>query len=361
MDMSVICQLLGDQKNGLELQAAALARGKFYKSPCATAHPKLKLLALAAPTDIGGNTPLEFLMQGSDVELCTFYVVPGAPVPKTLPPHDIAFVAAPASLSTRESLEAISTHVKGLTCATLNDPEHIVHLERDRLHVRLRDVPGLVMPMTVRVSRAALEAIAQSPSKLFDLLPDGDFPLIIRPVDSHAGRGLSKLDNQSDIVTYLNSRADDDFFLSRFVDYRGVDGLFRKYRIVFVDGRPYACHMAISDQWKIWYLNAEMAMSAEKRSEEQQFMETFDAVFAARHKVAFAELTQKIGLEYFAIDCAETRSGDLLLFEADNAMIVHDMDPPDIFPYKPAQMRRIFDAFVAMLFKKSSSSTMLAA
>jgi hypothetical protein len=30
-------------------------------------------------------------------------------------------------------------------------------------------------------------------------------------------------------------------------------------------------------------------------------------------------------------------------------MIVHAMDPPDMFPYKPPQMRKVFDAFRAML------------
>jgi hypothetical protein len=49
------------------------------------------------------------------------------------------------------------------------------------------------------------------------------------------------------------------------------------------------------------------------------------------------------------VDCAETRDGRLLVFEADNTAIVHDMDPPDVFPYKPPQMRKIFAAFTAML------------
>ena len=40
---------------------------------------KLRVLALAAQMDIGGNTPIEFLLEGSDVELITLYVVPGLP------------------------------------------------------------------------------------------------------------------------------------------------------------------------------------------------------------------------------------------------------------------------------------------
>jgi hypothetical protein len=41
------------------------------------------------------------------------------------------------------------------------------------------------------------------------------------------------------------------------------------------------------------------------------------------------------------------------VFEADNTAIVHDMDPPDVFPYKLPQMRRIFDAFAVMLERRS--------
>ena len=63
-------------------------------------------------------------------------------------------------------------------------------------------------------------------------------------------------------------------------------------------------------------------------------------------------MAERIGLDYFTVDCAETRDGALLIFEADNTAVVHNMDPPDIFPYKPPQMRKIFDAFAAMLERR---------
>ena len=64
-------------------------------------------------------------------------------------------------------------------------------------------------------------------------------------------------------------------------------------------------------------------------------------------------IAERIGLDYFTVDCAETRCGSLLIFEADNTAIVHDMDPPEMFPYKPPQMRKIFDAFAAMLERRA--------
>jgi len=155
---------------------------------------------------------------------------------------------------------------------------------------------------------------------------------------------------------YLGERPEQEFFVSRFVDYSGEDGLFRKYRIVIVDGRPYACHMAIADRWDIWYLNAGMAFNEGKRREEEDFMRTFDQAFAVRHQQALAAMIERIGLDYFTIDCAENRLGELLIFEADNTAVVHNMDSPQLFPYKAPQMRAIFEAFAAMLHRRARES-----
>jgi hypothetical protein len=109
--------------------------------------------------------------------------------------------------------------------------------------------------------------------------------------------------------------------------------------------------MAIADRWDIWYLNAGMTQSAEKRSEEERFMRDFDCGFAFRHRNALAAVAGRVGLDYFTIDCAENKNGELLIFEADNTAVVHNMDSPEVFPYKPPQMRKIFDAFTAMLVR----------
>jgi hypothetical protein len=151
------------------------------------------------------------------------------------------------------------------------------------------------------------------------------------------------------ISGYLAGRPEQEFFVARFVDYASDDGLFRKHRVVFVDGQPYACHMAIADRWDIWYLNAGMMESATKRLEEETFMRTFDIGFARRYRTALAGMATRIGLDYFTVDCAENKRGELLIFEADNTAVVHNMDSPQLFPYKPPQMRMIFEAFAAML------------
>jgi glutathione synthase/RimK-type ligase-like ATP-grasp enzyme len=235
----------------------------------------------------------------------------------------------------------------------LNAPRLVRRLDRDKLHRLLRGIDGLDIPATVSASRAQLSEIGRSNAELADIAEELQFPLIMRPRGSHAGVGLVKVDDGLALDAYLAGRTEQEFFLSRFVDYANPDGMFRKYRIVFVDGRAYACHMAIADRWDIWYVNADMAFSAEKRLEEERFMRDFEIDFAARHRSTLAAIAARVGLDYFTIDCAENANGELLIFEADNTAIVHNMDSPELFPYKPPQMQKLFDAFTAMLYRRA--------
>ena len=140
-----------------------------------------------------------------------------------------------------------------------------------------------------------------------------------------------------------------DFFIASFVDYRGPDGLYRKYRVVLVDGVPFAGHMGVSSHWMIHYLNAGMLESAAKRAEEEVFMRHFDAEFAHRHRVGLRSVHERFGLEYLVMDCAETHDGKLFVFEVDPGAVVHSMDPPELFPYKQPAMQKVFAAFRSLL------------
>lgn len=354
MDLSLITQLLGDKATGLAIQDEVLAQHRLFRSPCATPTPRLRVLALAAAIDMGGNTPIEFLLQDTDIELTTLYVVPGTELPSPLPEHDVAIVIASDSEECRPALAEIDRLAANWPRPLLNAPAKIVGLDRDKLFRLLGGIEGLDIPATITVGRAQLLDVLLSNCSLPEVAAGTDFPVIIRPRGSHAGVGLAKIDDVFALGKYLTERQDQEFFVARYVDYASEDGLFRKYRVVIADGKPYACHMAIADQWNIWYLNAGMSESASKRLEESTFMQTFDIGFGRRHRSALTELSARVGLDYFIIDCAETKSGDLLIFEADNTAVVHNMDSPTLFPYKPPQMQKIFDAFAAMLSKRAA-------
>jgi hypothetical protein len=353
LDLSLIAQLLGDKPAGLAVQAAVLAFHQLFRSPCSVGQPKLRVLALAAAMDMGGNTPIEFLLEHSGIELLTLYVVDGVELPAPLPDHDVAIVIASDSEECRNALRKIERAAPLWPRPLLNPPQRVGNLDRDKLHRLLGGIEGLDIPATEAVTRAQLSDPAQPDLVKTDLVKTWRFPIIVRPRGSHAGVGLAKVGDGAALSRYLAERPEPEFFVTRFVDYAGADGLFRKYRIVFVDGRAYACHMAIADRWDIWYLNAGMAFSDSKRLEEAGFMQDFDSAFAVRHRHALAAMADRVGLDYFTVDCAENKNGELLIFEADNTAVVHNMDSSELFPYKAPQMRKIFDAFAAMLTRRA--------
>lgn len=355
MDLSTILLATGSRDQGLQLQGQALDLRRLY-SPSAGRGGALKVLALVAPGDFMANTPLEFLLDGSDVDLTLLYV--GAePPPQPLPEHDVAFLAIGESSANLPLLRAIEAQVAAWPRPMVNAAaRRISELTRDGVCALLDGVPGLVAPRAARLERTGLERLISGALPLEAVLPGSDFPILARPIGSHAGAGLAKLDDVAALGPYLEGRAEEGFYLSPFVDYSDpADGLYRKQRIALIEGRPFLCHHAISEHWMVHYLSAGMVENAGRREEEARMMASFDQDFAIRHQAAFQVMAERIGLDYFAIDCAETRDGRLLLFEADVAMIVHNMDPPDLFPYKQPQMRKVFGAFTDMLKRRAGT------
>lgn len=229
-------------------------------------------------------------------------------------------------------------------------------LTRDGVAEIFRNEPAILAPATTRVSRDALEKAAAGQSEIAALLPETDYPVIVRPVGTHAGKAMEQVRSEAELLDYLSKYRETEYYLAPFVDYSGPDGKFRKQRIAFINGRAFASHLAISDHWMVHYLSAGMAEYEERRAEEAAWMDAFDSDFAVRHADAFAALHRRLGLDYFAIDCAELPDGRLLLFEADVAMIVHALDSGATFPYKKKAMEKLFAAFQAALHQCRSAA-----
>ncbi len=347
-DFSTVLQLTGEREAALAVQMEAIRIDPLYAIP-SKLPTRLRLLAIMGPGDLMSNTPIEFLLEDADVALDMLFLTLDTPWPETVPDHDVLLVAIAESEANRELLPLVTQLVANWPRPVINRPEHIAVLSRDGVCAALEGVAGMLLPKTIRTDRGSLGALAAGDIGAQELLPGDDFPLIVRPLGSHAGTDLDKVADTGELGAYLSRVSGEEFYLSRFVDYSGADGLFRKYRVVLIAGVPYICHFAISKHWMIHYLNAGMAESLEKREQEAECMLHFDDEFATRHRAALAEINQRIGLEYVGIDCAETVDGQLLIFEIDNAMIVHGMDPVDMFAYKKPVMQKVFTAFRALL------------
>lgn len=344
LDLSTVLQLRGNRELALQVQAQAIALQRAYEVPRSAPHAQQRVLALLSAGDLMANTPIEFLLEHSEMALTQFYVtddlftVAGA-FNEDLPAHDVLFVAIAESEVNLSLLKQLTPLLAKWPKPVFNRPERITHLSRDGACALLENAPGIAMPSTIRYAIDAIHPPALA------------YPLIIRPVDSHAGHDLDKMDSALALQAYLAAQSCEAFFIAPFVDYKNADGLYRKYRVMLCAGEAFLCHLAMSTHWMIHYLNAGMAHDEQKRAQEAQAMDSFKDTFAQKHAAAFQAIYARTGLDYVGIDCSETPEGELLIFEIDSCMIVHAIDPIDIFPYKPAHMKKLFRAFEDMLKK----------
>lgn len=336
MRMFYILQTLAQREPALDMQAKALSLRSIYRI-MAPSRPEIRLLAIMGPGDMIDNIPLEFIIDNAGIRLDLLFLSPDQPLPTVIPDHDVAIVSFSESDRNRPLLARMEKLYASWPRPILNRPDHIVRCARDIACKLLSDIPELHVPTTQRIQPDAAIEMA--------------FPVTIRPVGSHAGRGFAKLDSTADFRAYLKAFASPEYYISPYIDYRSEDGSFRKYRIVLIDGRPFLCHLAISDHWMVHYHAAKMTECAEKRREEAEVMQNFDSDFARRHGKALSLISDRLGLEYVVLDCAEMPDGRLLLFEVDIAAWVHATDREEFFSYKAITMQKAFDAFKNLLKK----------
>ncbi len=338
MNLSIAMQCLHQRDFGLTLQAQALDLQRIYCLAAPQQPTRLRLLMLMTAGDLAANTPLDCLLENSDIELILYYLTPGNPFAQPLPAHDALLVALADSDDNRSLLLFLQQALANWPCPVINAAQHIPNTDRAMASAMLQNVPGLCMPVTQRVSRRALSDVTA-------------YPFIVRPVGSQGGHDLARIGSVQDQVNYLSRVAAREFFIAPYLDYSAADGYYRKMRIALIDGVPYACHMGVSADWMIHYVNAGMYDESWKRAEELAFMSGF-AEFAQRHQVALQAIATRIGLDYVCIDCAQTPAGDLLVFEIDHAMVVHAMDDENQFPYKQAHMQKVKAAFCQLLDRR---------
>lgn len=349
LDLSLLLQLKFQRSLALALQRAALAQTQVYAGRAQTPGA-LKLLVIKAPGDLMTNTPIECLLERQGVEVTDLYLDIGLPWPEILPAHDLVFVAISVSDRHRALLMRMSGYLRDRTTGVLNAPDLIQNLSRDRAFHMVRDIDSVRMAETRRLRCSELRAILPSGETEVSGLP---FPLIIRPVDSHAGTNLERLDGVGALADYLERVDAAEYFVGEFIDYASADGCYRKLRVVLIGGVPYVCHLGISTHWMVHYPYAEMLAHPERRAEEAALLGGAPSAFVERHAAAFAALYARFGLDYLGMDCAETPDGRLLIFEFANALVVHDFDDPQAFPYKSPQMQKTFSAFGRFLRQRA--------
>jgi hypothetical protein len=135
----------------------------------------------------------------------------------------------------------------------------------------------------------------------------------------------------------------------RFLDGRAADGTYRKYRVLFIDGRLYPLHLAISTHWKVHYFSADMHDRADHRAEDAAFLADMHGVLGARAIAALKGIAAALGLDYGGIDFGLDAAGNVLVYEANATMVVLPPPPDERFAYRRPAVDRAIAAAHAMI------------
>lgn len=298
----------------------------------------------------GGHVPIRYLVDPRRFAALSVSLLspdqPDAPLGRidmeTLGQVDVVFNTLGDVDHDDGQIAAASTVCDSLGKPVLNPPGAIRRTGRDRAPELFADIPGLVTPAAWRASPDDLASLAVAA------------PLLVRPAGDHGGENLVLLRDDADKRAYLSNGPGERLLLTAFHDFRSTDGLWRKYRFIFVDRRVHPYHLAIAEHWLVHYWRADMGRSDWKRAEEERFLADWRGVFGAQAAAAVEEAARRLDLDYGGMDCALTDDGRVILFEANACVLVHLDEPAARFAYKHQYVPPIREAFSRMLLERAN-------
>jgi glutathione synthase/RimK-type ligase-like ATP-grasp enzyme len=241
-----------------------------------------------------------------------------------------------------EALERAETLIARSAAPVVNPPALVRATSRAENVRRLGAISGVIAPATVTWKRADI------------IRAEGlRFPLLLRTPGFHTGQNFVLVETRETLAAALDSLPGDELMAIEFLDARGPDGMARKYRVMFIAGKTFPLHLAISHSWKVHYFTSAMAENAAHREEERRFLENTPDVLGERAMAALDEIRSEVGLDYFGIDFALAPDGRLLLFEANAAMVVIAPPPEPIWDYRRGPVAAILAAAKRMALTRA--------
>lgn len=205
---------------------------------------------------------------------------------------------------------------------TFNRVQDVVKTSRARLPVTLKDIPGCRVAQLSAVQPGSFAELEESCQAF------GRWPLIIRARGYHGGTHMELVEGPKQLATLRDEQwLYDGIFLIEYIDTKSADSLYRKIRVIMIDGVPMPRHCIISNQAFIHAGNRLDLMDDDDSlcQEEALFLSEFEQRILMQHGHVFESIYQRIGLDVFGIDLAIV-GDELVVFEANACMNFLDQD-----------------------------------
>jgi tetratricopeptide (TPR) repeat protein/glutathione synthase/RimK-type ligase-like ATP-grasp enzyme len=288
-----------------------------------------------------GNIPFQHLAPPERYTRINWFIAYAKPGQAAeLPDHDVVLNAIGEPDESAPARANLNAFVQVARRTVLNDPAKVALTSRHMTPQRLAGLADVVTPMTIQVS-SDLDATGLAAAA--DAAGIG-YPLIFRPTGSHGGKGLI-LAHGAEALRAAVFGPDGRAYLTAFQDYQSPDGYYRKYRMIFIDRRPYPYHLAISPRWLVHHASADMAADRARIEEEWAFLRDPAAAIGARALTAVEAIGRRLDLDYAGLDFSVLPDGQVLVFEANATMLVHPEAEDGPFAHKNSFVTTILEAF----------------
>lgn len=347
--MALILHEVGDEAAADAHLRAGFRTGATTVLPYRGQQPPVPVLLLVSA--VMGNAPFQHLLDerifGVTVIVADFFD-PAQP----LPPHRMIVNAIGDADLCGAALKSAMAIVARTKAPVVNAPSAVLVTGRAENAARLSDIPGLITPVTVSVSKDSL-AKSDAHSVIADM--GFSYPFLLRSPGFHIGRYFNFIANESDLTAAVATLPGKSLALIRYLDARAADRKIRKFRVMIIDGKLYPAHLAVSHQWKVHYFSADMADNAEHRAEDEAFLRDMPAVLGARAMNALEHIRDRLALDYAGIDFGLDDQGNVLFFEANASMTIHPPAADERWEFRRAPVARILDAARRMLVERAAA------
>ncbi len=245
----------------------------------------------------------------------------------------------------RGALERCQELLQHVNAPVLNPPGEVLRTRRDEVSSALRGIPGVAMPRTIRVQPDSPEDVVRLAKE------DGvAAPFIVRVAENFDGAGkvLVKDENALDGLDALPFDGR-DYYVTEFIDCSDGSGISHAQRIAVIDGEPVLRRALFNAHWDVGGHSRKYMLGREKWGDDLTRTEWFESDIMPSLTGPIGEITRRLKLDYYSIDCSVRPDGEMVVFEAGpkpDALRFH-------LPQENGRMKRFHGKIQAMLANRS--------
>lgn len=306
------------------------------------------LLILASAQE--GNIPWRFLID-SNVFETTIIAVEYFDNATPLPAHTLIFNAIGDADLCHDGLKMAQHLLESSHAPIINQPAAVLKTGRMANAMQRQTIPGVIFPRMVLFSKLNTETVFVP-----EVLAQTDirFPFLLRTPGFHGGNYFLFVENRYALHAAMEALPGENLLAIEFLDSQSKDGLFRKYRVMSINGRLYPIHMAISTQWKVHYFSSDTTNSPAYRREESLFLNNFSTYLGPGALTSLQQISQSIGLDFCGMDFGFDANRNILLYEANATMAINPPSANAQWDYKRKAIENALTATKKMFSERAN-------